>query len=262
MRSIFTERLCSPAFPALHNRALHHALDKAIAHVRQRRVAVEPCLRLHLNDAMLQKLLLVLIQPERLRSDCPRPRSASPRRSAPERRFARHGRQSDAPRRECSGVPRDSSSQKSVTFGSTLPRDVAMRPDAPARKRPRPSAAAIGTTGMPSDSLIFRTSMEPPLARTSSIMFSASTIGTRSSRSCSVRYRLRSMLVASTMLMMPSGFWLRMKVAGDDFLLRIGPQRVDARQINHRAALFPAHLAAFSDPPSRPENCPRAGSSR
>ena len=65
--------------------------------------------------------------------------------------------------------------------------------------------------GMPSAWLIFCTSMAPPLACTSSIMFSASTIGTRSSSSCSVRYRLRSMFVASTMLMMPSGFWLMIK---------------------------------------------------
>ena len=52
--------------------------------------------------------------------------------------------------------------------------------------------------------------IEPPLPRTSSIMFSASTIGTSSSISCMVRYRLRSIFVASTMLMMPVGFSLRM----------------------------------------------------
>ena len=48
--------------------------------------------------------------------------------------------------------------------------------------------------------------MVPPLPRTSSIMFRASTMGVSSSMSCIVRYRLRSMLVASTMLMMPVGF--------------------------------------------------------
>ena len=68
----------------------------------------------------------------------------------------------------------------------------------------------MGTTGMPRSSDSFCTSMVPPLARTSSIMFNASTIGTRSSSSCSVRYRLRSMFVASTILMMPSGFWFSM----------------------------------------------------
>ena len=48
-------------------------------------------------------------------------------------------------------------------------------------------AALMGTTGMPSSSLSARTFTEPPLVRTSSIMFSASTIGSPSSISCSVR---------------------------------------------------------------------------
>ena len=51
---------------------------------------------------------------------------------------------------------------------------------------------------------------EPPLPRSSSIMFSASTMGTFSSMSCIVRYRPRSMLVASRILMMPEGFSSRM----------------------------------------------------
>ena len=53
--------------------------------------------------------------------------------------------------------------------------------------------------------------MVPPLPRTSSIMFRATTMGTFSSMSCMVRYRFRSMLVASTILMMPSGCSLMMK---------------------------------------------------
>ena len=66
-------------------------------------------------------------------------------------------------------------------------------------------AAEIGTTGMPSISSISFTRTEPPFWRTSSIILSASTIGTSSSISCIVRYKLRSMFVASTMLMMPRG---------------------------------------------------------
>ena len=76
---------------------------------------------------------------------------------------------------------------------------------------PSPLAAVMGTTGMPRSSDSFCTSTVPPLARTSSIMFSASTMGTRSVSSCSVRYRFLSILVASTILMMPSGFWFRIK---------------------------------------------------
>ena len=53
--------------------------------------------------------------------------------------------------------------------------------------------------------------MVPPPAVTSSIMFRASTMGIRISISWRVRYRFRSMLVASTMLMRPSGLWFRMK---------------------------------------------------
>ena len=59
---------------------------------------------------------------------------------------------------------------------------------------------------MPSMASILLMRTVPPLPRISSIMLSASTIGTSSSISCMVKYKLRSMLVASTMLMMPSGF--------------------------------------------------------
>ena len=79
-----------------------------------------------------------------------------------------------------------SSEQKSQTLGNSFRAAVSM-----ARSRnsamPSPLTALMGTTGMPSASLSFWTSMVPPLARTSSIMFSASTMGTRSSRSWSVR---------------------------------------------------------------------------
>ena len=67
-------------------------------------------------------------------------------------------------------------------------------------------AAEIGTTGTPSMLSIALTSTVPPLPVSSSIMFSATTIGTFISKSCIVRYRLRSMFVASTMLMMALGF--------------------------------------------------------
>ena len=64
----------------------------------------------------------------------------------------------------------------------------------------------MGTTGMPSIASISLMLMVPPLPRTSSIIFSASTMGVSSSISCIVKYRLRSMLVASTILIMPVGF--------------------------------------------------------
>ena len=49
------------------------------------------------------------------------------------------------------------------------------------------------------------TIMVPPLPLTSSIMFRAMTMGIPISRSCIVRYRLRSMLVASTMFIIALG---------------------------------------------------------
>ena len=64
----------------------------------------------------------------------------------------------------------------------------------------------MGTTRSPRPLERTRTLMLSPLARTSSIMFRATTTGTPSSISCTVRYRLRSMLVASTMLMTALGF--------------------------------------------------------
>ena len=106
----------------------------------------------------------------------------------------------------------------------------------------------MGTTGTPSSSDNLAMLMEPPLLRTSSIMFSASTMGSSSSISCMVRYRFRSMLVASTMLMMPSGFSLDQEIPGDDLFRCIGRKGVDAGQIHHGDiavaaddAVFPVH---------------------
>ena len=67
-------------------------------------------------------------------------------------------------------------------------------------------AAEIGTTGTPSMASMAFTSTDPPLPRISSIIFSATTTGMSISSSCMVRYRFRSMLVASTMLMTAFGF--------------------------------------------------------
>ena len=72
-------------------------------------------------------------------------------------------------------------------------------------------AAEMGTTGTPSMASMRLTSMDPPLPRSSSIMFRATTMGTSISRSCMVRYRFRWRLVASTMLMMARGFSSRTK---------------------------------------------------
>ena len=54
--------LVLPALVALHHRVGGDALDERISHVRQRRVAIQTVLRLHLHDAVLQQLPLVLIQ--------------------------------------------------------------------------------------------------------------------------------------------------------------------------------------------------------
>ena len=47
---------------ALHHADLHYALDEAVPHIRQSRVAVQASLVFHLHDAVLQQLLLILIQ--------------------------------------------------------------------------------------------------------------------------------------------------------------------------------------------------------
>ena len=94
--------------------------------------------------------------------------------------------------------------QKSYTAGRVLLRAVAtaMRTSS---STPWFFTAEMGITGMPRAADMALTSMVPPPAVTSSIMFRASTMGMRISSSWSVRYRFRWMLVASTMLMMPSG---------------------------------------------------------
>ena len=65
--------------------------------------------------------------------------------------------------------------------------------------------ALMGITGTPRpcDNLFISTL--PPLPVSSSIILSAITVGIRISKSCKDKYRLRSMLVASTILIMASG---------------------------------------------------------
>ena len=70
---------------------------------------------------------------------------------------------------------------------------------------------------------------------TSSIMLRANTMGTPSSKSCMVRYRLRSTFVASTMLMMPRGCPSSRKPPRDHLLAGVWRQGVDARQVRDRA---------------------------
>ena len=65
-------------------------------------------------------------------------------------------------------------------------------------------AAEIGTTGIPNIFSSLLTYTEPPFSLTSSIILSARTIGTSNSISCMVRYRFLSILVASTILIIPS----------------------------------------------------------
>jgi len=67
-------------------------------------------------------------------------------------------------------------------------------------------AAEIGMTGTPSNSSIKLTLIAPWLLVTSSIIFNATTIGISISKSCIVRYKLRSILVASTILIIAVGW--------------------------------------------------------
>ena len=51
-----------PALVALHHRRRHNAFDEGVAHIGKRRVAIKPRFVLHLHDAMLKQLTLVLIE--------------------------------------------------------------------------------------------------------------------------------------------------------------------------------------------------------
>ena len=59
------------ALVALDHGSSHDALDERVAHVRERRVAVEPGLVFHLHDAVLKQLPLVFVERERLREIVP-----------------------------------------------------------------------------------------------------------------------------------------------------------------------------------------------
>ena len=102
------------------------------------------------------------------------------------------------------------SGQKSSTLGSTRFWAVESRMST-SSEMPWFLAALMGTTGTPRALLSFFTSMLPPLPVSSSIMFRAITVGTCNASSCKVKYRFRSILVASTMLMMASGLEPKIK---------------------------------------------------
>ena len=107
-------------------------------------------------------------------------------------------------RQRCTAPPWSSLSQKSCRRGRSW-YFATCRACSTSSSMPSFLAAEMGSTGMPSMRSISFTRTVPPLLRISSIMFRASTMGVSSSISCMVRYRLRSMLPASTMLMMPWG---------------------------------------------------------
>ena len=66
-------------------------------------------------------------------------------------------------------------------------------------------------TGTPSKASMPLISIEPEFPVTSSIIFKATTIGIFISSSCMVRYRFRSILVASTILMIAFGISFKTK---------------------------------------------------
>ena len=70
-------------------------------------------------------------------------------------------------------------------------------------------AAEIGITGIPKSSSNLLIIMVPPFSLTSSIILSASTIGISNSISCIVKYKFLSMLVASTIFIIPRGLWFK-----------------------------------------------------
>ena len=71
---------------------------------------------------------------------------------------------------------------------------------------PLPLSAVVSTTGTPSSAESFFTSIVSPRLLTMSIILSATTTGMPISSSCVVKYKLRSMLDASTKFTITSGF--------------------------------------------------------
>ncbi len=113
------------ALMALYDGVLHNVLNKRIAHVRKRRISVQPRLILHLHDAVLKQLLFVLVKPQFVCKTVP---------ALDKLRRAEAGGNAYAIRmvgnKMNNGVDAAVNSrilpQKSVTFGMTLPRAVAI----------------------------------------------------------------------------------------------------------------------------------------
>ena len=101
----------------------------------------------------------------------------------------------------CTGPAEQKSILRGLSFFSAVSATTRMSSSTPSF-----FAAEMGTTGMPSLSDRPFISTEPWFPKSSSIIFSASTKGFPISMSCRVRYRLRSIFVASAMFMMTSGF--------------------------------------------------------
>ena len=104
----------------------------------------------------------------------------------------------------CTAPPKSLSSQKSCLPGRSwyFAMWSAWRTSS---STPSFFAAEIGTTGTPSIASMPLTSTEPEFPVISSIIFNAMTIGISISKSCMVRYRFRSMFVASMILIIAFG---------------------------------------------------------
>ena len=89
-------------------------------------------------------------------------------------------------RQRCTAPPYSSAGQKSCRAGASWYFAMCTACST-SSSTPSFFAAEIGTTGMPSNSSILFTRIAPPFPRSSSIILSASTIGTPNSISCMVR---------------------------------------------------------------------------
>ena len=232
-----------PAFAALDHRGGHHVFDEAVPHIRQGGIAVQAGLRLHLDDAVLQQLPLILVQGQTVRQVIA---------ALDELGGAEPGRNADAV-----GVIGDQVHHRvdAAVDGGVVGaevRDLGQYP-APGRGQGlvhqlRHALALGGRNGhhrdaqLPAHPLhVHGAAVGPDLVHHVQGQHHGHPQLQQLQRQIEVALDVGGVHDVDDAV----GLLVEDVVPGDDLLLGIGPQGVDARQVHHGAALFAPYFAGF-----------------
>ena len=229
------------AFVAFDDRGVDHALDEAVAHIGEGRVAVKPRLRFHLHDAVLKQLLLVFVELQAVGKIVP---ALDELDGAEARGHADavgmvgddvHDRVDAAVHRRivCAEV-RHRGHRFAARGGERLVEQLAY------------ALAPGGGDGHDGDAERCAHFLYVDRAAVGAHLVHH--VERQHHRHAQLEELEREVEVALDVGRVHDvddavGLFIQDEVARDDLLLRVGAQRIDARKVDHRAVLFPADLA-------------------